>query len=228
MRRTAFTIIELLVVLAIIGILIAAASLSFSQAQRTGRDAQRISDILLIGKTIDSSAITQGGIYPYLLASAYHDPAEYRVHSAVSCMWEFNVDKSSAYPIDKSMFKGNIIPSDPRPNPGYAPALRCVYPEEDYIYENHYIELTRWPLNPTSLPPQQLISMAQLLQVNYLLDVALENPQPSDDGTLKSYTVPQLVDTTHSIYGSLSFGNPTTTRHRYYLAGPYCGTSCYR
>ncbi len=52
MKRRAFTIVELLVVISIIGLLAAAATLTLSNSQRRARDAKRIADIGLISDSI--------------------------------------------------------------------------------------------------------------------------------------------------------------------------------
>ena len=65
MKNTSgFTLIELMVVVAIIGILMAAGILAFSGAQRNARDAKRRADIDAISKALEQYYGNSGGTYP--------------------------------------------------------------------------------------------------------------------------------------------------------------------
>ena len=60
-----FTLIELMVVVAIIGILMAAGILAFSNAQQNARDAKRRADIDSISKALEQYNVNSGsGLYP--------------------------------------------------------------------------------------------------------------------------------------------------------------------
>src|SRR3989344_2339400 len=62
-KRKGFTLIELLVVITIIAILIAAGAVSYTNAQRKGRDARRKSDLKAIQQGLDQY-FSQNGKYP--------------------------------------------------------------------------------------------------------------------------------------------------------------------
>lgn len=64
MKQKGFTLIELMVVVAIIGILMAAGILAFSNAQRNARDARRRADIDAISKALEQYNGNNNGLYP--------------------------------------------------------------------------------------------------------------------------------------------------------------------
>lgn len=59
-----FTLIELMVVVAIIGILMAAGILAFSNAQQSARDAKRKADVDAISKALEQYNQANSGSYP--------------------------------------------------------------------------------------------------------------------------------------------------------------------
>ena len=64
LRKAGFTLIELMVVVAIIGILMAAGILAFSNAQQNARDAKRRADIDAISKALEQFNANSGvGLY---------------------------------------------------------------------------------------------------------------------------------------------------------------------
>ncbi|MBW7955946.1 prepilin-type N-terminal cleavage/methylation domain-containing protein [Patescibacteria group bacterium] len=62
--RSGFTLIELMVVVAIIGVLMAAGIIAFSNAQVTARDAKRKADIDAISKAFEQYYADHNGLYP--------------------------------------------------------------------------------------------------------------------------------------------------------------------
>ncbi len=62
--KKAFTLFELLVVISIIGILIAVASISYSGAQKKSRDARRIQDMNAIQKAAEMYYSQNNYLYP--------------------------------------------------------------------------------------------------------------------------------------------------------------------
>lgn len=77
-KNSGFTLIELLVSISIIAILTVLASISFTRAQRDGRDQRRISDL----KSIQTAAEQY-----YLLSGNYPDVANYRLGASA---WTIN------------------------------------------------------------------------------------------------------------------------------------------
>lgn len=62
--KKAFTLFELLVVISIVGILIAVASISYSGAQKKSRDARRIQDMNAIQKAAEMYYSQNNYVYP--------------------------------------------------------------------------------------------------------------------------------------------------------------------
>jgi prepilin-type N-terminal cleavage/methylation domain-containing protein len=114
MRKPAFTIIELLVVLIIIGLLLAAAAVGLGNARKGARDARRIGDILLISKAIDQYAYVNRGTYP----------TDTPTPNATK-MCAGDIDN-----LDLSAFPKNSIPVDPHP----FKLAGCDNMEDGYIY----------------------------------------------------------------------------------------------
>ena len=217
-----FTIIELLVVLAIIGLLVAAASLSFGSAQRTGRDAQRMGDVLNIAMAVDQT-VTATGRYP----------GDYR-----------NTDMTHAYltnvqtpdfllgngqtKVATGLFRNNQIPIDPAPFylPNSVIRGNGIWPTWGYIYHSHY-EDSKYPdTGILSADVQQ--NQATVLQRDYVIELELENPIPPDNTSFK--VIDQIVKDNHKpVVGDTdpNFEIYASSRHAYYFAGPFCGSTCY-
>ena len=63
-RKNGFTLFELLVSISIVGILSALAIVSFSSAQKKGRDSRRIQDMSLLQKAAEQYYMLAGSNYP--------------------------------------------------------------------------------------------------------------------------------------------------------------------
>lgn len=64
MRKNAFTLLELLVVIGIIGILVALATVSYSSTQRSGRDTKRKQDMIAIQNALEQYYSATNYVYP--------------------------------------------------------------------------------------------------------------------------------------------------------------------
>lgn len=220
MRRTAFTIIELLVVLAIIGILIAAASLGFSAARRTGRDAQRMGDVLSISKAVDQSAAANSR-YPGDWKCAETN-CQGRTYESNTSSPEVILVKGQT-PLATGLFRNGTIPTDPAPV--YARSATPidgdqVWPSWGYIYHSHYLN-AYLPQGPAMVPQA---NQAYALKLDYLIEFDLENALPAD---ITAFT--PVSTTNHrppTYFGAINEPYPAS-RHAYYFAGPYCGDTCY-
>lgn len=63
MKSRGFTLLELLVVISIIGILVAIAAVSFSTAQKQGRDSRRRQDIKALQNAFEQYNAKNNGVY---------------------------------------------------------------------------------------------------------------------------------------------------------------------
>lgn len=85
MKKNAFTLLELLVVIGIIGILVALATVSYSATQKAGRDSRRKQDMVAI----------QNALEQYYSANVYKYPN-------ATCSTDALTYMSSAWPTDPS------------------------------------------------------------------------------------------------------------------------------
>jgi len=108
MRKTGFTLLELLVTISIIGILLAVGSVSFSTAQKRGRDSRRQADMKAIQRALEQC---------YSLDTAYPD----------SLSFGANLDCATATETVMSS-----VPDDPKPGEDY------VYTSDGAISKTEY------------------------------------------------------------------------------------------
>jgi prepilin-type N-terminal cleavage/methylation domain-containing protein len=71
--QRAFTLLEILVVISIIGILIALGAASYTTAQKTGRDARRKADIKSIQEGFEQFYASNASQYPTSASEAWSD-----------------------------------------------------------------------------------------------------------------------------------------------------------
>lgn len=168
-RRPGFTIIELLVVIIIIGILLAAAGISFTTARQRGRDGQRMGDILLTAQAIDQSATTNRGVYPANVQGG---------QVGVMCANELQ-DAANTNKFDLSIFSTRKIPSDPVPVTQPALTRGCQSYQDGYTYYSIYAN-----------------TLAKQQGYTYLLEVGLEQDKGTDETTFvsgKTLGVPDVI-----------------------------------
>ncbi|MEI6477380.1 MAG: type II secretion system protein [bacterium] len=226
MRRTAFTLIELMIVIFIIGVLIGALTIGLKGAQSSARDSRRLSDVLLIGKVIDQFADTHNGVYP---VNVNLDNTSIHANKSTMCVSELlhsSIDNTNmGQNLALSSFSSGKMPVDPRPlkvrsratwaecgqdaSTG-APAISTSFSGmiNGYTYHTEYDHSLLAYSN-----------LAEIKQVAYALEVGLEN-KAGDSGL---FQVGPL-----SLPASAPVAYPTSTgRYQYVLYGPYCSTTCY-
>lgn len=111
--RSAFTLIELMVAVTIIGLLIAAAALSLTNARIQARDAQRVADLSTIAKALDEHGRLRRN-QPLLSTGTFQ-----RCVSELSDLEPYFVNRTA--------------PTDPRPA---APGT-CPSSGGGYVYHQH-------------------------------------------------------------------------------------------
>lgn len=107
-----FTLIELMVVVAIIGILMAAGIVGFSNVQRVARDARRRADADAIAKAAEMLYQNTGSYYP---ASAY-------ANNSLDASWTSGVLVTAFSPY----FSQGALPLDPLNNSTYNYNFRAI------------------------------------------------------------------------------------------------------
>jgi prepilin-type N-terminal cleavage/methylation domain-containing protein len=159
MARPGFTIIELMVTITVIALLLGVTTIYLENGQVAARDTQRLSDLSLIGKMVDTSATALRGTYPSYDASTY-----------TVCADELWVSAANPNQIDYSIFPGtkaNPIPLDPKPATPRTAGAHCANTGNGYIYQ-------------TKAPASSPATAANALGRAYVLEVALEKPISSD------------------------------------------------
>lgn len=206
MRRPAFTIIELMVTILLMGLLLSIGTLAFGQARRSNRDARRSGDVLELSRAIEQSVSTRRGIYPNNSGVDVSDPRQARM-----CVSElFNGSNSNAF--DLTQFSGRTAPVDPQPEllvSGAAKTTNCTSYRDGYTYHT--------PRNG-ACTAANANSLAFCQKVSYTIEVGFENSRPADDTSFKSPT--ELPISNYSMATS-------QTRTAYLLNGRPCNSSCY-
>ncbi len=124
--KLGFTLIELLVVISIIGILIAAGTVSWTNAQVKGRDSKRKSDLKTIQQALELYFQANGRYPPYnigICTGAY-----------IECVGWCGFINSSSYPeVKNSLVPAYIskMPTDP------------AYPGNDQFYNYFYEKISQ-------------------------------------------------------------------------------------
>lgn len=69
-RRGGFTLLEMLIVIALIGILVSIGVASYSQAQKKSRDSRRLSDLKAVQSGYEQYYADNSAAYPYLVGTS--------------------------------------------------------------------------------------------------------------------------------------------------------------
>ena len=126
MLKRGFSLVELLIVVAIIGILVATITVSFSDSRATARDAQRQSDLREIQIAIENYKRSNGqypsslqSLAPQFILEVPNDPAD----SAIEYSYRVNAQRS----VFKLMARGTVESITVTPDHPMAPCdpSRC-------------------------------------------------------------------------------------------------------
>ena len=144
--QKAFTLIELLIVISIIGILVAAATVSWRNAQMKGRDGKRKADLKAVQQALETFLQTNG-VYPSGSAKIKC------TNSSPDIEW------GSTFSCNSNTFMQTLTKDPVNVSPNvYTYILDPVNPFKYKLYA--FLENTKDPdLNPTlcGLPPGQLV-----------------------------------------------------------------------
>ncbi len=112
-RPRAFTLIELLIVIAIIGLLSTIAVAAINGARGKSRDTKRVTDLKQIQKALELS-YEPGSGYPVVASSITIGTSETDVLCALGTDTGFKADQTGANCDDNKIFMG-LVPSNPDP-----------------------------------------------------------------------------------------------------------------
>ena len=158
-KRSAFTLVELLITASILTLLAAMISVYLGGGQRNARDARRLSDISLIARMIDASTAQRRGAFPAYNSTTY-----------VACPDELPV---TANQMDTNIFPNHQVPKDPKPSTTRVSGQRCSSPGQGYLYTIQ--------VPASAITGGQTPTIANTLGRGYVLQVGLENPLPMDE-----------------------------------------------
>jgi len=115
MKKNAFTLVELLVVMAIIGILAVVSLANFRTSQMKGRDAQRKSDLRQIANALEAYMSDHGG---YPLSSNGKIMACGCGGEARECNWDEDSGQREFCDANNTVYMSKV-PGDPTGSPNY-------------------------------------------------------------------------------------------------------------
>jgi type II secretory pathway pseudopilin PulG len=216
-RLPGYSITELMVVTAIIGLLIGATGIGLSAARRAARNSQRLSDTQLIAQVIEQAGAAAYGRYP--LHSSV-DPAIYTMcaDAIYSSSNPNRLDISSFVKRDRGRRDNpdqldNPVPLDPMPLDN---TRNCAANGAQGGYAYH-----RWD------GVASITNLAARLKSAYVLEVALEGEKPADDTLFKSPAEISARSFGTSSVPPASVSTANGSRHIYYIVGKYCPERCY-
>lgn len=152
MRRRAFSLLELTVVIGILGILVAASSVGFSRQQAKARDARRVSDIHKLNIGVQSYIADKGAPESVL---SYGTGCTNPSHRSCGGTWDYSSSPDPATGTQQFMlflrpYVDGIFPIDPI-NDGTGDAH---YSGSGYAYAYHYyLPYCHWDTSKGTLYP---------------------------------------------------------------------------